>query len=123
MNTNQTKSTLASETEEVIDHLKDYLETRAEIAKLTFLDKGSQSAGAAAGGFIIGFLFFLFFIFLGIALAYFISEMTDHLYIGFISVAGIYLVAGMIFIVKKDSWIQQPLADKIIKSYFEDNEK
>lgn len=122
MNTNHTKTQLESEAGELIDHLKDYLETRSEITRLSVLDKASQGAGAAAGGLIIGFLFFLFFIFSGLALAYFLAEYTGHVYLGFISVAGIWLVAGIIFIVKKDSLIQKPIANRIIQNYFSDHE-
>ncbi len=116
------KTTVEQETEEFLDHVKDYVETQSEITRLTVLDKMSMAAGAALGGFIIGFLFFLFFIFIGIAAAYVIGEYSGHIYVGFISVAGFYLVAGILFLLKKDQWIQKPLADKIIRNYFDDNE-
>ncbi|MEO8085231.1 MAG: hypothetical protein ABI763_00330 [Bacteroidota bacterium] len=116
------RSTVEEETGELLDHIKDYIETKSEITRLTVLDKMSKAAGIALGGFIIGFLFFLFFIFIGIAIAYVVGEYTGHTYIGFMSVAGFYLLAGILFLMKKDQWIQKPLADKIISNYFEDNE-
>jgi energy-coupling factor transporter transmembrane protein EcfT len=121
MITNQ-KTKVEQEAGELLDHIKDYVETRSELTRLTVLDKTSQAAGAAMGGFIIGFLFFLFFIFLGFAVAYVIAEYTGHTYIGFISVAGIYFIAGVLFAWKKKEWIQQPMADKIIRNYFEEHE-
>src|SRR5436190_106817 len=121
MNEHQ-KTAVEQETGELIDHIKDYIETRSEITRLTVLEKSSQAAGAALGGFVIGFLFFLFFIFVGIAFAYVIAEYTGHTYVGFFTVAGIYLVAGILFAMNKDKWIQKPLADKIISNYFEDHE-
>ncbi len=121
MSTNQ-KTTVEQEAGELLDHIQDYVETRSEITRLTMLDKTSQAAGVALGGFIIGFLFFLFFIFLGFAGAYIIAEYTGHTYIGFISVAGLYLVAGILFVWKKEEWIQKPLSDKIIRNYFEEHE-
>ncbi len=121
MSTNQ-KSAVEQEAGELLDHIKDYVETQGEITRLTILDKMSQAAGAALGGFIIGFLYFLFFIFAGFAIAYVIAEYTGHTYIGFICVAGFYLVAGILFAWKKKEWIQKPLSDKIIRNYFEEHE-
>jgi hypothetical protein len=119
----QIKQTVEQEAGELLDHVKDYVETRGEITRLSVLDKASQAAGAALGGFVIGFLFFLFFIFTGVALAYLIGEYTGRIYAGFFSVAVLYLLAGLLFAWKKDQWIQKPLADKIIKNYFENEDK
>jgi len=123
MNSNNPKSQLETDANELIDHVKDYFETRSEITKLTVLDKASQGAGAAASGLTIGFLFFLFFIFSSVALAYFIAEWSGHYYIGFISVAGIYLLAGILINSRKKAWIEKPVANKIIETYFEEHEK
>ncbi|CAN5590857.1 hypothetical protein BH11BAC1_BH11BAC1_20380 [soil metagenome] len=116
------RTTVEQETGELLDHIKDYIETKSEVTRLTILDKMSTAAGIVLGGLIIGCLFFLFFIFLGIAVAYIIGEYSGHIYLGFISVAGFYLVAGILFVMKKEQWIQKPLADKIISNYFDDNE-
>lgn len=121
MSTNQ-KAKVEQEAGELLDHIKDYVETRSELTRLTVLDKASQAAGAAMGGFIIGFLYFLFFIFAGFAIAYLIAEYTGHTYVGFTSVAGFYLLAGILIAWKKQEWIQKPLSDKIIRNYFEENE-
>lgn len=121
MSTNQ-KAKVEQEAGELLDHIKDYVESRSELTRLTVLDKASQAAGAAMGGFIIGFLYFLFFIFAGFAIAYLIAEYTGHTYVGFISVAGFYLLAGILIAWKKQEWIQKPLSDKIIRNYFEENE-
>ncbi len=123
MNSTPNKTQLESEAGELLDHVKDYLETRSEITKLTALDKISQGAGAATSGLIIGFLLFLFFIFSGLAFAYLIAEWSGHYYTGFFSVAGVYLIAGIILIFRKKSWIEIPVANKIIESYFDEHEK
>jgi amino acid transporter len=116
------KSTAEAEAGELLDHIKEYVETRSEITRLTVLEKTSQAAGMAVGGFVIAFLFFLFFIFIGIAAAYIIAEYTGHIYLGFLSVAGCYLIAGILFSLNKNKWIQTPLSNKIIRNYFEDHE-
>jgi len=116
------KTTVEQETGELIDHIKDYIETRSEITRLTVLEKTSQAAGVALSGFITGFLFFLFFIFAGIALAYVIGEYSGHIYVGFLSVAALYLAGGILFMMNKEKWIHKPVSDKIIQNYFEDHE-
>ena len=55
------------------------------------------------------------------ALAYFVAELTGHNYLGFIAVAGLYLIAGFIAMVNKDKWIQRPIANRIIQNYFKDH--
>ena len=118
---NHTKSNLETEAEDLLDHLKNYVETRSEITRLTVLEKTSEGAGAAVSGLITGFLYFIFFVFISIALAYFIGEYTGHLYLGFLSVAGLYLLTAVLITMNKEKWIQQPLAEKIIQHYFKDH--
>ena len=113
---------IEQEAGELIDHIKDYVETQGELTRLNVLDKGSKASGAAVGGFILGVLALLFFIFMGIAFAFLINEFTGHDYIGFFVIAGVYLVTGILLAVNREKWIHGPIADKIIRNYFEEHE-
>ncbi len=115
------KATAAEEAGELLDDIRDYVETRVEITRLTLLDKLSDVVSIVIAGLVIGFLFLLFFIFVGLASAYLIAEYTGHTYLGFCIVAIIFLTAGIIFIRKKKDWIQKPVADKIIFSFFKND--
>lgn len=119
----RTKAELEEEAEEIIDRVKEYVETRGQILRLEVLEKASVAAGAAFGGIFIFILFFFFFVFIGFALAFLIAELTGHTYVGFLVVAGAYLLAGILFSANRKKWIEGPVSDGIIKNYFKEHEQ
>ena len=61
-------------------------------------------------------------VFASISLAYGISELTGKVYIGFLSVAVLYLIAGMILFSKKKSMLEKPVIDTMIKNFFNEGD-
>ena len=67
----------------------------------------------------IAFGVFLFFILFGsIALALGISQLLDSAYAGFLVVAGIYLLIGILIAVFNEKWIKEPVSNGVIKTIF-----
>jgi len=98
------------------EHLKDYLSTRIELAKLTLIDKSSKAVSLVAAYLVLKTILGFFLLFASIGLAFFISEkMGDNYYAGFFSVALIYLLAGLILYFMKDKWLRNPILNLMIK--------
>jgi hypothetical protein len=77
--------------------LKDYLETKLEIYRLQGIKVFSKSAGYMIWVIIAAFFFFLFIIFAGITLGFWLSNVTGSNIAGFGITAGI-IVLLMVFL-------------------------
>jgi len=93
---------LKTSTQQLKDHVGEYVNTYVQIAKA----KATQTASTAASGAAIGIaalffgLFFLFFLFCG--LAFWIGDMMDNRHAGFFIVAGFFaLILVLIFALRK----------------------
>ncbi len=101
---------------------KDYLETKIELSKLQAVEKGSEIAGTTVVGAMLLLFFTMVFLFGSIALAFLLSEQTGKYSLGFISVAGLYLILGLIVYLARESWIKKPITNLIIRKLLKDDE-
>jgi hypothetical protein len=96
------------------DQVKDYVQTRIEIAKLSAVKTGSKAASNAALYIVlavIGF-FFLMFISLGAAIA--IGYAMDSWFGGFFIISGFYLMVGIICYAFRSRLIVGPVSNAVI---------
>lgn len=100
--------------EELLVHLKDYLNTRISLIKMKFAAATSRIMANIAALLILGFFIFCGLIFAGIATALTIADYTNSLIIGFASVAGIYFLLGMILWWLRDKIIRKPIMNAIL---------
>jgi hypothetical protein len=109
--------------ENLLTHTREYINTKIDIIKLTAVDKGSSAISSAAVylGLAVISLFFLMMLSIGAALA--ISAALDSSYAGFLIVAGIYLLLGILLYVMQDKWVKTPIVNAIIKSFFREGDK
>ena len=101
---------------EILDKVGDHLKTRQEYVKLVLVEKSSKAMASVMSSAIIFTFFMLFFVFINLSLAYYISVYTDKTYLGFGVVGLVYLLAGIICYVKRDQWLNIPIRNSIIKS-------
>ena len=100
--------------ENLFSDAKEYLETKIEISKLRAVEKSSEIISSAITGLVLLIFFTMVFLFGSIALAFYISEKTGHYSIGFLSIAGLYLVISIIIYFVKENGIKKPVANMII---------
>jgi uncharacterized membrane protein YgcG len=101
--------------EGLTDHVKQYINTRIELAKLHIAEKTSQVISQLIAITLV-ILFFIFFIVFGsIAGAWALSNWIGKPYAGFLIVAGIYLLLGIIVWLARGPLIRFPLMNAIIK--------
>ncbi len=86
--------------------IKDYLETKTDIYKLKAIRSSSLILGSLVWIIISAFLFFLLFIFIGLVLGFWFSELTDSFTIGFgLATLLIFVVMLLVALFRKQLFI------------------
>src|SRR5579871_1629339 len=92
-------------------HIRDYVEERVKLVSLNLHDKGSRTASAIASAivlFLIG-IFTLFFLIL--ALSWCIGTLLHEPFAGFLIVGLFYVLTGIIIYINRDKWIRIPVSN------------
>lgn len=101
--------------EGLTDHVKEYINTRVELAKLTIAEKTSQIVSQLIAVSIVALFLLFVLVFGSIAGAWALSDWIGKPYAGFLIVAGIYLVLGIIVWVARGRLLLYPIMNAIIK--------
>ncbi len=110
------------ELDNLINEVKDYLDTRSKLGKLKALNKGSQIAGNVSVVLFISLIGLLFLLFISIAAALALADVFGKIYLGFLLVSLTYLLIGILLYVKRESWIHSPVVNTIIRDFFKDTD-
>ncbi len=84
----------------LIENLTGFVETRVELLKIEVKEDVAKGLAKAAAGLIIGFVAFLFVVFVSIGIALLIAEHLGAV-AGFFIVSGVYLLAGVILVLAR----------------------
>ena len=109
-----------SKIEDLVEHTKDYLNTSAELVELRTAQKMAMVVSASLSSLVVALFIFVFFLFGSVALAYYLAVVTGKIYMGFLLVAGGYLLVGLFLWVGKEKLLSRPLLNMIIKQIFKD---
>ncbi len=115
--------------EELADTIKDYVNTRIESAKLSAAGKISAVLANVLAAIAVAFVFFFFIIFAGIALSFGLGEWIGKTWAGFLIVAGLYGLAGVIIWSARGKLIRLPIMNALLRQFsgneedHEENEK
>lgn len=104
--------------EQIVDEVKEYVETRSKISKLKAIDQGSKMAGSMVSGFIIVLIVLGLIAFLSVSAAFALSEWIGRAYSGFLIVAGFYFVLLILLALYKKRWIENPVTNAFIRNFF-----
>jgi uncharacterized membrane protein len=91
--------------EEVRENIFRYLEARIELFTLETRGKVEDGVVRAIHGVMLGFLATITLIFLLSLLAAFLNHLLDSRYLGFLIVAGFFLILTIIWVVAKDTFL------------------
>ncbi len=108
--------------EELTDHVKEYVNNRISSVKLDLAEKSSRLLALLIAGAIALLVLSCFILFGSIALAYALAKWTGEFYWGFLIVAGLYLLVGIIVWFTKDRLLQLPIMNAMLKQLFKDEE-
>ena len=109
--------------EGLTDHVKEYINTRVELTKLRIAEKTSLIIGDLVAGTIVLLLFLFVLMFGSIAGAWALSDWIGKRYSGFLIVAGIYLLLGIIVWMARGRLIRFPVMNSIIKKLHKGDEE
>src|SRR5690606_266434 len=94
--------------EELFIKLKEYGDTRLDLLKLKGINKVSKLLSSLITSVILLLLFILVVICLTVALSLYLGEVLGGSYFGFLIVAGIYIIIGLVLFLSKTKLIKTP---------------
>ena len=109
--------------EELVGNLKAYFDSRIESIKLSAAEKASGVIANLVAGIIAIFVFFLFIVFAGIALSFFLSSWIGNSWAGFLIVAGLYMILGIIIWAGRGRLIRLQVMNALIKQLFKNEDE
>jgi hypothetical protein len=110
--------------EETVEHFKIYLNTKIAQAKLSAAEKTSDLLSVFIAKTLVAFVLFFFVLFGSQAAAYGIGDYFGKTWMGFVFVAGFYLLAGLLIWLGRETLLQTPIMNAILRRLFinENNE-
>jgi hypothetical protein len=104
--------------EELAGTIKDYADARMESVKLNIAEKSSAVLANVIAGVIVVAVFLFFFVFANIALAFGLGEWIGKIWAGFLIVAFLYLLTGIIVWFARVKIIRLPIMNALIQQLF-----
>lgn len=101
--------------EQLISNIKEYAETRFDIASLNIQDKVSDVLSSVASIAIVALLGIFIIFFSSVGAAWWIGQMLHNPSIGFFCIAGFYLLIAIVIILNRDKWIKLPIINAFLK--------
>lgn len=106
----------SSTVESLIDRIKSYVETRIDLLRLKAIDKSSSFLSLLISMIVVILIFFIAVVFLSIGIALFLGDCLGKSYYGFLIVAGLYIITGLVLYLLRDKWLKKPIANSMIKN-------
>jgi uncharacterized membrane protein len=109
-----------SNVQNLVDHIKEYFETRIDLVKTDAADRLSSAVSSIASIciLVVTGLFFLFFMSAGCA--WLIGHYAGNAAIGFFSVGAFYLLVSIVIYAKRDTLIKIPVINAVLKQLTDD---
>ena len=104
----------------IIEKVKEYIQVRTELTVLSAVDKGSQLFAGLLIGCLILILTVLAGLFGSFALGFYLSEVLNNTYGGFLIVAGLYLLGAIILNSIKAKYLEKRIINLVIEKIFKD---
>lgn len=105
--------------EAILLDAKEYIDTRIEYTKLSFVEKGAKLVADLITNTTVIICFVLSFLFASFTLALYLSDVLESYTKGFGCVAVIYLFLSIIVLLTKDKYIEKVLVNLFIRKYFD----
>ena len=101
----------------------DYVNIRMELHQWLLVEKGSKFFSKLLFFFLALTISGTVFFFISVALGFMLGESFDNLVLGFVMVAGIYLVLGLVIWAFKSRIIERPIISTMIELVFRNESK
>ncbi len=111
-----------SKIQEILEDGQSYVSHQIELAKLKVAEKVAFKLADLMTGTILIYAGMLFLLFVSIASGFFLGDLVNNYGLGFLIVAGIYLVLFIILFAIKNTSLKKGLTNYSIKKMFENDE-
>ena len=111
---------LKENVDNIQENTKAYIETSLAYYKLWGFKVAMKSTTLMVKFFLIAFCLMIVLLFISIAGALVFGEMLNSYPLGFLSVAGIYLVLALLLFFVKDRIVEGPILTKFSEIFFND---
>ncbi len=112
---------LKSKAEDLTDSIRDYLNTYFKLKVLNIADKATTLGASIMAILIILFLGIFVLFFSGIALSIWLGHLLENSALGYLLVAGFYLLAIFILVVFRKKIIFPMIRNSLINKLYEPN--
>jgi len=104
--------------EELAGTIKDYVNTRIESVKLNAAEKSSRVIANVSAGIVVCVVFLFFIVFASFALSFGLGEWIGKTWAGFLVVAFLYLLIGIVVWAARGKIIRLPVMNALIQQLF-----
>lgn len=99
-------------------HLIDYAEARWNLIALDVSDKTANIVTSIIVGIVLAVLGLFFLVFASVALALWLSDLTNSGALGFLIVAALYGLIGAVVYANRNKWLFLPLMNNFLKKLY-----
>lgn len=110
-----------NQVEGLFGELREYVALRIQIAQLKFSSKSSLVASSVLTYMLVFMVAFFFILVLTIGVSLWIGSLMGEWYLGFMIMAGVYLMIGLIIYIFRNKWVRIPLNNLIVKEIFDED--
>jgi hypothetical protein len=106
--------------------VQEYIEVKLDLIRLHTAENLSRILSNTAAAAVIGYLLFLIIMFISLSAGFFIGSRLNSNELGFLCVAGFYMVLLLLFLVFRKRIIERPVVRSVMKLLFpkfDDHEK
>jgi uncharacterized membrane protein YGL010W len=96
---------------------KEYLENRVDLIKMKVADKTASIASTVITGIVLFVVFFIFFIVLNIGLGLLIGDLVGRASWGFLILAALYAIAGLVLFSARNKIFKSPVTAMIFRKF------
>jgi|SRR6185436_8616961 len=100
--------------QKLFHHLKEYFETRIDLALLNGQDRLGDILSSLASVLIMIVIGLIAFILLNIGLAVLVGKLLHNIPTGFFILGGFYVLVGVIIWVNQTKWIKYPVTNSLL---------
>ncbi len=117
------KNDLIKNFDEFKEEFKNYIDKELDYRRLKAVEKLSKFSSSVISKLIILYLLLFILLFASIAAAFYLGNIFNSTSLGFVSIAGFYLIVLLIIILLKPVIIEKPIIKSFIKLFFQKDDE
>ncbi len=105
----------ATPIEMLFDKMEDYGKTTFKLVRLKTIDASAEVVSSIVSGFVVAVFVALFVFVFSVGASLYIGNILGAVHYGFFSVAGLYMLLGLVVYLNKKAWLIVPVRNLVIK--------